>query len=509
MLAGRGGQVRILLPILLLLMVSMPGVAGPAQPKVLKVALGSDTSNLGPAFSTGGPDRTRYFLMFDTIIDYGPGMKMRGRLATGWRPVSPKVMEMTLRRGVKFHNGDTFTARDVKANVEWILDPANRAAARAFVANVERVEIVDDYTVRWHSSEAMPTFGNTLIDRFFFYPASYLARVGPAGFGRQPIGSGPYKFVEWIPGQRLVVEAHPGYWEGRPGYDRVEVYPIQEASTRAVAILAGDVDMIEQPPIEYTQRLRAARDLKVVVYPELAIVMLVMNTKMKPLDDVRIRRAIHYAVNIDQILTSVLGGLGKKNTGLLLESVPGHNPNLKPYEYSPDKARALLREAGYPDGFPLKIYTPVGRYFQDVQMAEAVAGFLTAVGIKAQVIAYEYANLVRALAGNPMLDGMFLIGNTQFTLDPAGTYQGYIWKEFRGVYYSRPDLDEMGRQARTEMDPRKREQLYQRMEEIVWSDAFILPLTRRTNVVVMKRTVEFTPREADYYYLGEAKPANP
>jgi peptide/nickel transport system substrate-binding protein len=345
---------------------------------------------------------------------------------------------------------------------------------------------------------------NQLIDRLIF-PAEYMARVGASGFNRKPVGTGAYKFVEWVPGQRFVAEANDAYWDGRPQIDRVEVFPIPEPSTRVAAIFAGDLDIIEKPPMEYMQRLRANRELAVLTYPTLAILTFVINTKIKPLDDVRVRRAIQHAVNIDEMIVKVLGGIGKRSQGLLVPGMPGHNPDLKPYEYNPDKARQFLREAGYPDGFPLKVYTPTGRYFQDVELAEAVAGYLNRVNIKAQVTPIEWGTLVLALAGKPMLDGMYMIGNSQYSLDPAGTYQGYVWSDFRGVYYSRSELDELGRQARTAADPKRRAQLYQRMEEIVWNDAFWLPLTVRVEILVIRRSVDFTPRQTEYLYLREAK----
>ena len=472
-------------------------------PKVLRVAIPAPIPALGPSFSTGFPDQTVYGLIFDPLVDFGPDMSIRGRLATSWELVSPTVWEFKLRQGVTFQNGDPFTAADVKANFDWILNPDNKAAYIAYVKSVSEVEIVDDYTVRLHTSEPYPTLPAQLVDRYMF-PGDYLEKVGPDGFNAHPIGTGAFSFQEMVPGQKIVVTANKDYWDGAPALDGVEVYPIPEPSTRANALIAGNVDLITKPPLEQLDAIKSNPNIKVTEYPTLAVLALVMNTREGPLADQRVRQAIHYAVNTQELIDTLLQGAGKPVVGQLVPGVPGHNPDLQPYTYDPEKARSLLADAGYANGFPLTIHAPSGRYAQDIQLAEAVAGYLQEVGIQAQAEPIEWGRLIGGLSGNPMLDGMYMIGNSQYDLDPAGFYQGYVWSDFRGVYFSTPELDALGKQARTELDPDKRAALYQELEQKTWDAAFWLPLTQRYEILAMRSNVDFAPRQIEYLYLREA-----
>lgn len=470
---------------------------------VLRVATSAAPPTLGPSFTTGFPDITAIALMFDPLIESGPNMELIPRLATSWSMVEPTTWEFKLRAGVTFHNGESFTARDVAANIEWALNPENTAAYRAYWGAIVSTEVVDDLTIRLHTAEPVAMLPYQFIDRYIF-AADYLDRVGPDEFGRAPVGSGGFVFREYITGQKLTVTAYEGYWDGRPSLDGVELYPIPEPATRVSALLAGSVDMIAQPPIEQLANLRARSDVRVVEYPTVAVLTLVMNTREPPFDDVRVRQAIHHAVNREEIIDALLDGVGQVVNGQLIPGVPGQNPNLEPYAYDPQLARVLLAEAGYPNGFPLTIHAPVGRYLQDIQIAEAVAGYLSAVGIAATAQPIDWAILLGALGGNPHLDGMFMIGNGQQSLDAATFYQGYALSNFRGVYYSRPDIDVLVERAKGELDADLREALYQEAEEIVWADAFWLPITQRFELLAMSESVNFTPRQVEFFYLREA-----
>lgn len=470
---------------------------------VLRVAASAAPPTLGPSFTTGYPDITAIALMFDPLIQFGPNMELEGRLATSWTMIAPTTWEFTLREGVTFHNGEAFTADDVVANIEWALDPANQAAYRAYLGAIISTEVVDDYTIRLHTAEPYPMLPYQFLDRYIF-AGDYLAEVGPDNFGRAPVGTGAFVFGEYVTGQKLTVTAYDAYWDGRPTVDVVELYPIPEPATRVSALFSGSVDLITHPPVEQLNNLRQRAGVQVVEYPTVAVLTLVMNTHEPPLDDVRVRQAIHHAVNRQEIIDALLDGVGAEINGQLVPGVPGANPDLQPYEYNPQRSRELLAEAGYPNGFSLTIHAPVGRYLQDIQIAEAVAGYLSAVGIAATAQPIDWAILLGALGGNPLLDGIYMIGNGQSTLDAATFYQGYVLSGFRGVYYSRPDVDELGERATAELDADLRADIYRQMEEIVWADAFWLPITQRFELLAMSDSVTFTPRQLEYFYLREA-----
>jgi len=297
--------------------------------------------------------------IFDSLIRRGPDMGLIPALATEWKPVGPTEWLLTLRQGVKFHNGEPFDAEVVRWNVERITRPGFQDFA--FMTPVAKAEVVSKYVVKISTKAAYPTFPS-LMTQFFIVPPNYMTQVGPEGFARKPIGSGPYKFVEWVKGSHLIMEANVDYWAGPPAIRAIIWRILPESSTRVAGLRAGELDIVPQLPPELIQTIDAEATLKALAVRSIRTPFLRFFPDSqqgggRPLADRRVRQAINHAVNVDAIIRGLLAGQATRTASLMTPDIFGFDPAPKPYPFDQDRARALLREAGFPNGFEMNFET--------------------------------------------------------------------------------------------------------------------------------------------------------
>lgn len=489
-----------------------------AQSRVLRVGLEADTQTLGPAFTGGFPDQTRYHLYTDAVIEVGPGPDFTfiPGLVDSWRlvPGDVRTWEFKLRKGIKNHDGSVLTAEDAKFYIEWQVDPANKSASKAGEFRiVEKVEVVDSETFRVTTKAADPTFYTTWHNQYLF-PKRYLEQVGAAEFGKRPIGPGPYKFVSWKPDDRLVVEAFQDYYKGRPAVDQIIVFPIADPSTRVAAIRANDVDIIVKPPIEELANLKADRALTTVTYETTGILHYLVDVKAKPFDDLRVRKAIRYSIDSTGIASGVLQGLVKPFAGTNPPSMPQHNPNLKVYEFDPAKSKALLAEAGFPQGnVPIKVFVPSGRYLKDREIGEVTVNGLKQGGFAPELVVNTWPNQLQCLYTEygTCPGGLLLMGHADYWLDGMRHFRSYYLTKLgqplnttRGYYYE--PFEQLADKTVSEMDPAKRLEMVRELERIAWEEMLTtLQVAIRPEIVVTRANVDFKPRPVEYLYLKDAK----
>jgi peptide/nickel transport system substrate-binding protein len=328
--------------------------------------------------------------MFDHLVDRDFAGDIVPGLALDWTVVGTSTLEFTLRPDIVFHNGEPFTADSVKFSVERMLSEEEAPNQSKFTA-IESVEIVDDLTVRLNLSRPDGTLLDSLTSRLAMLPPAYFEEVGAEGFARAPVGTGPFSFVEWVPDDHITLAANKSYWEGsykgKPMVDTVIFRPIPEASTRVAELQAGGVHVIQDVMPDQMDDLEEAG--LVIVADEayqLQYVFFVTDDETVPTADVKVRQALNYAVDVDAIIENLLAGLGSRIASPIGPGYLGYNPDVKPYTYDPDKARALLADAGYAGGFQTTLDTTTAGH-NDV--IDAVTGYLAEVGVTVEIQEYE------------------------------------------------------------------------------------------------------------------------
>jgi peptide/nickel transport system substrate-binding protein len=436
---------------------------------------------LDPAAYSDRATETVLRNVFDGLVTRTPDNRIIPELARDYRWLDDKTIEFDLKRGVTFHNGETLTADDVVFTFERILNQDIGAQRRGFIQEVNRVAKVDDYRVRFELKGPWPVFLQLLVHNQIV-PKDYLNRVGDIEFARQPVGCGPFKFVEGNLNEQIVLERFDDYYGGAdklppvgpPYLDRVIFRMMPGAEARAAALLAGEVHLIQNVPQHMVSQLIAQAEVIVKTTVGTRPKFMDLNVTMPPFDDVRVRRALNYAVDADSVLAKVAGGYGIVLPGPLSPANLYVDPELKPYGYDLEKARALLDEAGYQ---PEEISLVIDTYGSYVEIAEVVAQQLRELGMDVRVDTWEY-NEVRPLLLNCQRQA-FLRDWGDSAFDPIG-YVEAKWQTYeegtpagRANFscYSNPKVDALIQTGASEPDPEKRQAIYSEMQRLIYEDA--------------------------------------
>jgi len=462
---------------LMLLYASLVGDSGAEQTALSKgvvAAFSLEGQTLDPAKYSSGGDLWYISQMFEQLIHPTPDGELRNWLAESWslaRDGEP-VIEVTIREGVKFHNGEALTSEDFQFAYQRLSDP-NTSRWSHYQAQVERFEVVDDHRFRIHFKQPDAAYiaGNL---QLYAMPKDYFERVGPEEFAAAPVGTGPWKFVSRRPGEELRLEAFDAYWNDRHRPGRVEKLTIKiipENATRVAALRRGEVDWIDSVPPVMVAEVEQLADIETASLSSISNMFINFPThdESTPFSDVRVRKAIAHAVDIDAIIEHVLFGQGERYVQVAEGSL-GYDPDLDPYAYDPKKARELLRAAGYPNGFATPCYvlnTPRAPMTKEV--GEVVVAYLGQVGIRCQVRLLEYGawlNLGRR-ATSPELDGVLTnwLWGHGIPGDPTLAWMGHLHSYVEGEgwgsysYDDDPKADRMVERLSRTMDTAERDAL--------------------------------------------------
>ena len=478
---------------LLAVLVPVAAVAAPAGKVV--IAQGVDPTTLDIMNQQEAPASIIGSHIFETLWERDANLKIIPGLATDMpKLVAPTTWEVKLRKSVKFHNGEDFNAESAKFSLERVKDPKMRASSN--FKPIDNVEIVDPYTIRVHTSKPWPTFLTVMtFAQAAMYPPKAYKDKQPADISRQPIGTGPYKFVRWAKDEEIVLESNDAYWRGTPKIKTVVFRPIPDDAVRVAALQNGEIDVAVNIPPHLANPIANHPKLFLTTAPSIRTIQLMFQTHNfdekthmatgvydGPTKDKRVRQAIQYALDVDEIIKGVLDGKAMRVATMLTSLHFGFDPGLKPIKQDLARVKKLLTEAGYPNGLEITLNGPQGRYVRDKEVAEAAAGQLTKAGIKTTVKTYEFVNYLNTLTYKHKGGPVWLIGWGTPTIDAETVYNPLFHNGSNLGTYFNADLDGLMDAAQKEMDEKKRLALYHQINKLWIEDAAAAPLYQQLDL---------------------------
>ena len=395
----------------------------------LIIAQSADINTLDPKLLKGRPTQNVLRLMFDSLFHRDDKMQIIPWLATSVDNPDTLTWRFHLRSGVKFSNGNDFRANDVKFTMDRLLAKDSTWSERSFI---DRVQVVDDYTVDVITKTPYPALLTNAV-LWHMTDEEYYKQAGDEGFQKSPIGTGPYRFVSWKKDEQVVVEANTGYWRGVPKIKTVIVKPIPETATRIAALESGEANIISDVTPSYAASPGAAA--KIATIPGTRAFFIGMNVNVAPFDDLRVRQALNYAVDVPTIIKAVLGGLARPMDNPLLPEAFGYTAT-PVYHYDVEKAKALLAQAGYAGGFEFQVDTsPTLK-----EIGEAIAGQLKQVGVVMKINVLDPAAFTARLEPGKSQAYLNSWGNSE--LDASGILPKQFYSKRYGcdlVTYKFPD----------------------------------------------------------------------
>jgi peptide/nickel transport system substrate-binding protein len=483
----------------LLVVVTM--AASPAHATDLIIGRATEQNALDPQFSDLGNDVATAENMFDAMIRFDSKLRIQPGLALSWKPLDPMTWEIRLRPGVKFHDGSDFTGEDVAYSLKRARNVPNSPGPLAsFVRQVKDTEVVDQHTIRIHTDVPTPLLMD-MAGRIFIIPARLGPQVTTEDFnaGRAMTGTGAYRFVKALPGDRVVMEANPSYWGEKPLFKTITLRFLANAASRSAALLSGDVDVIEQIPPSDVGLFQKRRDLSVFSVVSTRIVYLAMDQgrdespfitdkdgnplKVNPLKDRRVRLALSKMINRKMIVERVLAGAGEPAGQLVPEGMGGYDPLLHPMAFDLPGARRLLAEAGYPHGFGLTVHGSNNRFPNDSQMVQALGQMFSRGGLRVNgvdVLPYNVYAPHATQRKYSVFDfsyGSIASSSLNALVGVLASYDAAAGTgSLNRARYSNPQFDEKLRRAASEFDEATRSKLLGEATRLAIEDAGILPL---------------------------------
>ncbi|MEK6543861.1 MAG: ABC transporter substrate-binding protein, partial [Elusimicrobiota bacterium] len=315
----------------------------------------TDPVTLDPQKQFSEKNHTIVQQIYDGLVRFDADGNVEAALAVSWKHIDDLRMEFKLRQGVRFHDGEPFNAQSVRFSIERYLDPKTGFPALGYIGSIEKVEIVDEYTINIVTKFPDGLLINRLAGFILIVPPRYIAAHGADALHKHPVGTGAFRFERWVKGDRIVLSANPGYWlAGHPKVDGL-VFRFIPTGQQVDHLLKGDVDIVTELPGTRTTEVMASRDNAVIKRESLYAMMGSLNASQGPLKDKRVRQAVNHAIDREKIILYDVFGNGRNIASPTMSGEEGYDPDLKSYAYDPRKARELLKEAGYAGGVKLAV----------------------------------------------------------------------------------------------------------------------------------------------------------
>ncbi len=492
-------------------------IQSPAAARDLRVGMPIETTSIDPAAMVVPYNASISLHLYDGLIRRAPDMKLEPGLATAWKAVDDTTWEFTLRPGVKWHDGSDFTASDVIGTIERIKALDVPVSFRLYTSSITAMEAPEPLKLIVRTNGPDPVLPGKL-SFLFIIPARFKdAPAADFNSGKAAIGTGPYKFGDYVQGQRVTVQKFDGYWDKPAAFDRIVFRTIPNDAARVAGILANDVDAILDVPPGDVPQLKRNSALTVTVGPQDRVISFYSNfgssirfvrgadgkpLTENPFRDLRVRQAMSKAIDREAILDKVLEGLGETASQIFPSTYAGASPSLKVEAYDPAGARKLLADAGYPKGFGLTMQCTSGRFLRDREVCETVAAMLSQVGLQVEVQALPFAVHTQQRLTKELNFYMYSGGtgwgeilNTFIAVAPTPNAQLRVGSA-NSNNYSNPEVDKLLIEATRTIDDKARWGMEaQAMDIYVGKDAAAAPVYRQVTIVATRKGLRYVTRE--------------
>jgi len=474
-------------------------MTGLAQDKIV-IALQGEPTTLDAQFADDGNMRVVTDNIFDKLLTLdGKTLQPTPCLALEWEQINDITWEFKLRENVKFHNGETFTAEDAVYSIKRIIDPAFKSQIAGNFTTIKDAKIVDPNTIMIITDGPDPILPKrlTFLD---IVNKEYYESGADNIINTEPVGTGPYKIGRWERGRDITIELFEDYWGQKPTIQAVTYRFIQENSTRLAALRAGEIDLAVNMLPEYLDQLPAYKTANSIEF-----YFLRFNTLRGIMQNKLIRQAINYAVDREALAEELFLEFAVPAKGQLAkEAYFGYSKKVEGYPYDPEKAKALLREAGY-NGEVVQLISERGRWLKDGEISEAVASMISDVGVNIKLTFLSWQQWLDTLFNSEKAPDIMFSSNGNDLFDMDRFYQALIKTGGPQSTYANPEIDRKIDMARNEMNPIKRQEIYEELALLVHEDPFGVPLINLKSIWGISKNLEWEPREDGRMLISEMR----
>lgn len=463
---------------------------------VLRFAYDQVVENIDPYMNNVRIGVITAHQVWDTLIYRDPKTNAySGQLATAWKWVDDKTLEIELRQGVKFHNGEEFDADDVVYTLNFVSKPENKVTTQQNVDWIAHAEKLDKFKVRIVCKRPFPAAIEYLAGPVVIHPNEYYAKVGPKGMNEKPVGTGPYRITEHAVGKYIRFERNADYFKDSPKpaakIEKLEIRFIPDRQTQVAEALSGGIDMIMNVALDQAEQIKAVPHLQVVAGETMRIVFLhfdtLDNTPAPQLKDLRVRKAIMHAIDRERMVKQIVGEGSRVLHTVCFPSQFGCTDEGAPrYAYDPAKSKALLAEAGFPDGFDIDLYA-----YRERNQTEAMIGYLRAVGIRANLRFTQYAAMRDAIRAGKVAMAHQTWGS--FSVNDVSANTPVFFKFSADDISRDQEVRDLLDRGDSSVDPNVRKDAYRKALALIEERAYALPMFSLTTYYVATKDLVFTP----------------